>query len=135
MTLWGMDDFFLKKDFRAADAISKNVNAKNSLIPMGVTSEIVAERYGITREDADNFAFDSQKKAGEAQKKGLFKEEIAPIKVTVVDKQNDGTVTKKEVLVEEDDGIRPTSRESLTKLATVFKKEGGVSTAGNSSQV
>jgi len=107
-------------------------NAKNSLNSAGDTSELVAEKFGITREQCDKFAYESQFKAAEAQKKGLFKEEIAPITVTVEEKAKDGTVTKKTVHVEHDDGIRVGTMEELKSLKPAFKKD-GVSTAGNSS--
>jgi len=80
-----------------------------------------------------NLHLNLKKKALDAQKKGLFKDEIAPMKVIVLEKLKDGTISKQEVLASEDDGIRPTTLESLTKLPSAFKK-GGVSTAGNSSQ-
>jgi len=134
MTQFTMNDLLSRKDFMAMDVIEKNENAKNCLLSMGITSELVAERYGVSREACDKFAFESQRKAVEAQKKGLFKEEIVPIKVTVKEKQKDGTIKTKEVLVEHDDGIRETTMETLSKLPPAFKKN-GISTAGNSSQV
>src|SRR5689334_10824997 len=100
---------------------------------MGETSELVAERYGVNREECDKFAYESQVKAEAAQKNGLFKEEIAPIKVTYEEKGKDGVVKKIEALVEHDDGIRVTPIEGLKALKPAFKKD-GVSTAGNSSQ-
>jgi acetyl-CoA acyltransferase 1 len=133
MTVWKMGNLS-PTGFVAQEQIDKVPNAKACQLSMGVTSENVATKYGVTREQCDVFAYESQRKALEAQKKGLFKDEIVPITVTVVDKNKDGTVTKKEVLVTEDDGVRPTTMETLKKLPTVFKKDGGVSTAGNSSQ-
>lgn len=112
------------------DKIFKNERAKDCLIPMGQTSENVAEQFGVTREEQDKFALLSQQKASKAQKEGLFKEEIAPITVSVIDK--DGK--KVEITVSDDEGIRPTTLEQLAKLRTVFK-ENGTTTAGNSSQV
>jgi len=103
--------------------------ARDTLIPMGITSENVSERYGITREDQDRLGFESQSKAAEAQKAGFFKSEIVPITTTVV--QQDGS--EKEVVVAEDEGIRPTSLEALAKLKPAFKADGST-TAGSSSQ-
>lgn len=98
---------------------------------MGVTSENVAEKYNISREVQDRFAVESHRKAALAQKSGLFKEEIVPVKTTIKDK--DGN--EKEVTVTQDDGIREeTTYESLSKLKPAFKKEGST-TAGNASQV
>jgi acetyl-CoA acyltransferase 1 len=107
-----------------------NKLAADCLIPMGITSENVASQYGISREAQDNFAAESQKRAAKAQASGLFKEEILPVTVTV--KQEDGTT--KTVVVDQDDGIRPTTAEQLGKLRPAFKKDGST-TAGNSSQV
>ncbi|XP_021357349.1 3-ketoacyl-CoA thiolase B, peroxisomal-like [Mizuhopecten yessoensis] len=104
--------------------------AKNCLVPMGITSENVAEKYGLTREEQDQFALTSQLRAFKAQKEGLFKDEIVPVPTTIKDK--DGNETK--ITVTKDDGIRPTTLEGLLKLRPAFKK-GGTTTAGNSSQV
>jgi len=89
-------------------------------IPMGVTAENVAERYGISRERQDEFGKRSQDRAVEAQKNGFFDWEITPIEVP------DGRAIK------DDDGPRPnTTMEKLAELPPVFKPEGTV-TAGNS---
>ncbi|XP_033762268.1 3-ketoacyl-CoA thiolase B, peroxisomal-like [Pecten maximus] len=104
--------------------------AKNCLIPMGLTSENVAEKYGLTREEQDQFALLSQDRAAKAQKEGLFDNEIVPVTTTIKDKEgNETTIT-----VKKDDGIRPTTLQGLLKLKAAFKK-GGSTTAGNSSQV
>jgi acetyl-CoA acyltransferase 1 len=98
--------------------------AADCLLPMGATSENVAEQFGVGRVKQDQFALFSHKKAAVAQEKGLFKEEIVPVKVN-----GDGGV------VDADDGIRrDVSIEGLSKLKTVFK-ENGTTTAGNASQV
>lgn len=110
--------------------VYENKFAKDvALINMGITSENVAERYGITREKQDKMAFESQAKALKAMP--LLTKEITPYKTLIKDK--DGKVT--EVLVDKDDGVRETTMESLAKLKPVFKKEGGTTTAGNASQV
>lgn len=91
----------------------------NVYIPMGITAENVAERYGITRERQDEFAKRSQDNAVEAQKNGFFDREITP--VTLADGR---TITA-------DDGPRPnTTLEKLAELEPVFKP-GGTVTAGN----
>lgn len=112
------------------DAHFEHDRAKQCLIPMGITSENVAERFGVTREEQDAFAYASQSKAQKAQQEGNFKNEIVPVPVTL--KNEDGTT--KEVLVSKDDGIRVTKPEDLAKLRAAFK-QGGTTTAGNSSQV
>ncbi|TPX31583.1 hypothetical protein SmJEL517_g05111 [Synchytrium microbalum] len=96
--------------------------AQDVLIPMGQTSENVAQEFGITRQEQDDLAFRSHSLALKAQKEGLFKSEIVPITL------EDGTV------VDADDGIRPTTREALGKLRPAFSSE-GTTTAGNASQV
>ncbi len=92
---------------------------------MGMTSEIVAERYGISREDQDMFALRSNENALAAQRDGRFKEEIIPVQVRLGDR---------EFSFETDDGPRETSLEALAALKPVFKVDGR-STAGNSSQM
>lgn len=104
--------------------------AKEAMIPMGITSENVSERYGIKREDQDRLGFESQRKAVEAQKAGLFKAEIVPVTTMVV--SADGSVQT--VTVDSDEGIRGTSMEALAKLKPAFKPDGST-TAGSSSQV
>jgi acetyl-CoA acyltransferase 1 len=97
--------------------------AKDCMIPMGVTSENVAERYGVSRAEQDAFAARSQQRAAAAQASGAFTAEIVPV------------TNKEGVVVAADDGVRGgTTAAGLGKLAPAFK-EGGSTTAGNSSQV
>jgi len=107
-----------------------NKDAADCLIPMGVTSENVASRFGVTREQQDQFAYESQLKASVAQKAGHFKDEIIPVTVSI--KREDGKTET--IVVSQDDGIRETTLEQLSKLKPAFKKD-GTTTAGNSSQV
>merc|ERR1719189_3221967 len=94
------------------------------MIPMGITSENVAEAYKIPREKQDALAV-------AAQKSGLFDSEIVPVKTTVKDKEGNRT----EVTIAKDEGPREgTTAEGLGKLKPAFKP-GGSTTAGNSSQV
>jgi len=93
---------------------------------MGETAENVAETYGITREEQDRFALESQQKTAKAREAGVFDEEIVPITV------KDG---KTEIVVSEDEHPRPeTTLEGLAKLRPVFRPNGTV-TAGNSSGI
>ncbi len=93
---------------------------------MGITAENVAEKYGITREQLDEFAANSQQKAVAAQASGAFDEEIVPVEV----KSKKGTV-----IFNKDEGPREgTTAESLSKLKPAFKKD-GIVTAGNSSGI
>merc|ERR1711871_115220 len=109
------------------DNVMVNEQSVNCLTPMGVTSENVAEKYGITREQQDSLALESHRRAREAQAAGLFDEEIVPVTYKGPDGQ---TIT-----VSQDEGIRASlSMEQLAKLPAVFK-EGGSTTPGNASQV
>jgi acetyl-CoA acyltransferase len=101
---------------------------------MGHTAEEVAKRYKVSREEQDHYALTSHQKASEALKKGLFKEEIAPITITKWEETAKG-YTSSEQLFSQDEGVRAdTSREVLAKLKPAFHTKGTV-TAGNASQV
>nr|XP_026261695.1 3-ketoacyl-CoA thiolase A, peroxisomal isoform X2 [Urocitellus parryii] len=109
----------------------ENEKARDCLIPMGITSENVAEKFGISREKQDTFALASQQKAARAQSRGCFRAEIVPVTTTIHDDKG----IKKSITVSQDEGIRPnTTLEGLAKLKPAFK-DGGSTTAGNSSQV
>lgn len=102
-------------------------------IGMGLTAEEVAVKYGITREQSDEFSFNSHKKAIDAIENGRFKEDIVPIEVEEV-YYEDGKRKKRTYTVDTDEGPRKeTSMEVLGKLRPAFK-QGGQVTAGNSSQ-
>ena len=104
-------------------------------MPMGITAEIVADRYKVSREKQDELALASQQRTAAFQKSGKAAEEIVPMKVTMelTDKAT-GAKSKKEVVVDRDECNRPdTTAEGLAKLPPAFK-EGGSVTAGNSSQ-
>ncbi|KAA0008071.1 MAG: acetyl-CoA C-acetyltransferase [Thermoplasmata archaeon] len=94
---------------------------------MGITGEVIAEKYDITREDCDRFALWSHQKAAKATKEGAFKEEMLPVEI----KQKKGDP----LMFDRDEGIREdTTLEKLAKLKPFFK-ENGVVTAGNASQI
>jgi acetyl-CoA acyltransferase len=100
---------------------------------MGITAENVANRYKVSREDQDAFAYESQMKAAKAQKEGLFTE-IMPTPAARYVLQDNGTYKKETFIQAHDDGVRPTTtKEGLAKLPPVFAAGGSV-TAGNSSQ-
>src|ERR1700722_10567903 len=101
---------------------------------MGLTAEAVAKEYQVSREDQDQFSFNSHKKAIEAINKGYFKPGILPLNVEEVYVDDNGRRQKRSYTVETDEGPRAdTSLEALAKLKPVFAA-GGVITAGNSSQ-
>ncbi|MGD8561401.1 MAG: acetyl-CoA C-acetyltransferase [Desulfarculaceae bacterium] len=93
---------------------------------MGMSAELCAEKYGVSREDQDQFAVDSYNKSYQASTEGRFKEQIVPVKVP----QRKGDP----VVVDTDEGLRQSSLDQLSKLKPVFKKDGSV-TAGNASSL
>lgn len=106
--------------------------------PMGITAEIVAERYGIEREAQDAYALQSQQRYAKAVQEGRIAEEIAPMKVTRRVIKKDQEPYDEAASVEVDECNRPgTTAEGLASLTPVFKKaeEGGTVTAGNASQL
>jgi len=117
-------------------------NEPHAYMPMIETAEIVAERYGISREAQDAYAAQSQQRAEAGLARGAFVEEIAPITVEKALFDKDGNRTGSEtVTVAQDEGIRPgTTAEALAGLKTVWKggqviAEGHHITAGNASQL
>ncbi|KAI1320781.1 acetyl-CoA acetyltransferase [Xylariaceae sp. FL0255] len=110
---------------------SPNRHARDCIMPMGLTSENVAERYNVSRADQDALAAESHRRAAAARSNGAFDDEIVP--VTTITRDEAGN--KKPVTVAQDDGIREgVTVEKLAKLKPAFKSD-GTSTAGNSSQV
>lgn len=127
--------------YRATDPWLKE-NVPALYMSMLETAEIVAERYGISREAQDEYAFVSQQRTAAAQEAGLLDAEIVPLKtnVKVMDRETK-EVSDLEMTLEKDEGNRPsTSVESLSQLNLVFGggqqvKEGKTITAGNASQL
>lgn len=102
-------------------------------VSMGITAEIVANRYNVSREEQDEFAYHSQMKATEAMNKKLFTE-IVPTPAHKFVQDENAIYRKETLMAENDDGIRPsTTLEGLAGLDPVFAL-GGTVTAGNSSQ-
>ncbi len=106
------------------------------------TAEIVAERYGISREAQDEYALKSQQRTAKGQSEGIYKDEIVPVTTTMkVQDKATGAVSDREITIDKDEGNRPdTTLEGLQALKPVFKggrtvKEGRFVTAGNASQL
>ncbi len=100
--------------------------AAGGLVPQGISAEMIADKWGLSREDLDQLSVDSHKRAARATEEGRFEKEIIPITVE--------TEEGKEEFAR-DQGIRPdSSMESLANLKPAFKPDGKV-TAGNSSQI
>lgn len=129
-----------RNTFRMMDPWLKE-NKPSIYMAMLDTAEIVAERYGITREAQDEYALESQRRIARAQEAGLFADEIVPFTATmaVADKET-GEISRREVTLSLDEGNRPTTTlEGLSSLRTVLA-DGAVSThasitAGNASQL
>lgn len=111
-------------------------NLRAIYMPMGITAEVVAERYKISREAQDEYALLSQQRTAAAQRAGKFDDEIFPVATTYLAKDKaTGEESKKEVTVKMDECNRPdTTLEGLAKLPPAFNPEGGTVTAGNASQ-
>ncbi|RMH85935.1 acetyl-CoA C-acyltransferase [Pseudomonas sp. AOB-7] len=110
-------------------------HAEHAYMPMLHTAERVAKRYGISREEQDAYALESQRRTAAAQAAGLFAEEIVPVtaRKKLVDKAS-GEVSYEEVTLSVDEGNRPqTQLEDLSRLQPVV--DGGCVTAGNASQL
>lgn len=106
--------------------ISPQLSSKYQIVPQGISAEMIAEQWKLTRTQLDQFGFESHMKAANATDKGYFDREIMPIQVKV-----NGEVE----LVKQDEGIRrDTSVEKMGTLQPAFRPD-GVVTAGNSSQI
>jgi acetyl-CoA C-acetyltransferase len=93
---------------------------------MGMSAELCAEKYEVTRQDQDEFALNSYNKALKAQSEGAFDEEIFPVEIP----QRKGPA----ITFTKDEAVRETSMEALARIPTAFKKDGTV-TAGNASKI
>ncbi|CAJ0907690.1 5604_t:CDS:2, partial [Entrophospora sp. SA101] len=110
-----------------SEKVFSNPASQDCLLPMGATSENVAEEFGVTRAKQDQFAVLSHQKAAAAQKSGLFKEEIIPVRTKWIDPK---TGDEKEIVVDKDDGIRKnTTLEGLAKLKPALKENGTTTAA------
>jgi len=108
--------------------------AVGGLVPQGISAELIADKWGLSREDLDAFGARSQQLAEQATHEGRFQNEIIPLKARLKDRES-GSIIDLDELVTADEGIRPgTTLETLGKLKPAFKPDGKV-TAGNSSQI
>jgi acetyl-CoA acyltransferase len=104
------------------------------LVPQGISAELIADKWGLTREQLDAFGAESQRRAAQATAEGRFDNEIIPVRAIHRDKET-GDITESDELVTRDEGIREgTTVETLANLKPAFKPDGKV-TAGNSSQI
>ena len=108
--------------------VAKRYQDAGGLVNQGISAEMIADQWNLSREDLDRYALRSQQLAAKARDEGRFEKEILPMAVKGPDGQETGeTMTS-------DEGIRDTSLEALANLRPAFK-EGGKVTAGNSSQI
>ena len=119
--------------YKLSPSYQANMENINYHVSMGATAEAVAEKYNITREAADNFSLASHKKAANAIDQGYFKEEIVPIEVEEVFVREGKKVSSSHTVAVDEGVRRDTSIEGLSRLRAAFK-QGGIITAGNSSQ-
>jgi acetyl-CoA acyltransferase len=108
---------------------------RGGVVMQGTSAELIAQKWGITREDMDAFSVESHKRAATATAEGRFDNEIIPVAEKRFDRET-GQVTETGEMVTADEGIRPdSSMESLAKLKPAFDPENGQVTAANSSQI
>jgi acetyl-CoA acetyltransferase family protein len=114
---------------------TKAMQDQYDLTSQGLSAERIAEKWGVSRGEADEFAVESQLKAAQAQKEGRFKREMIPVQGKKKNKNADGSEEFVDALIDFDEGIRPnTTVEGLAALKPSFKED-GVHHAGNSSQI
>jgi acetyl-CoA acyltransferase len=111
------------------------MQSQYDLTSQGLSAERIADKWGIDREEADEFAAGSQRKAATAAREGRFKREMIPVPGKKKTKNADGTENWEDAVIDFDEGIRPgTTPETLAALKPSFR-ENGVHHAGNSSQI
>jgi acetyl-CoA acyltransferase len=104
------------------------------LVPQGISAEMIADKWSLSREDLDAYGARSQQFAERARDEGRFDNEIIPIRSKVKDRES-GNIIESDEMIKADEGIRPgTTVETLANLKPAFKPDGKV-TAGNSSQI
>jgi acetyl-CoA acyltransferase len=104
------------------------------LVPQGISAELIADKWGLSRADLDAFAAESQARAAQATAEGRFENEIVAVRSIHRDKET-GDISESDELVTADEGIREgTTVETLANLKPAFKPDGKI-TAGNSSQI
>ena len=114
--------------------VMERYSGVGGLVPQGISAEMIADKWGLSREDLDAFGARSQQSAERATQEGRFQREIIPVASRRRDKET-GKVVESGELVDRDEGIRPgTTVDTLASLKPAFKPDGKV-TAGNSSQI
>jgi acetyl-CoA acyltransferase len=120
--------------FPFGEAMGLRYASVGGLVPQGISAEMIAEKWGISREELDAFGALSQQRAEQATNEGRFDNEIIPVRAKPRDKET-GELIATDAMHTKDEGIRPgTTVETLANLKPAFKPD-GVVTAGNSSQI
>ncbi|MGZ4757582.1 MAG: thiolase family protein [Acidimicrobiales bacterium] len=120
--------------FPFGDIMSQRYASVGGLVPQGISAEMIAEKWNISREELDAFGALSQQRAEQAANEGRFDNEIIPVQAKPRDKET-GELIQTDAMHTRDEGIRPgTTVETLANLKPAFKPD-GVVTAGNSSQI
>ena len=120
--------------FPFTEGMNDRYSEQGGLVPQGISAEMIADQWGLSREDLDAFGARSQQFAERARDEGRFDNEIIPVQGRRRDKET-GDVAIEDAPVTADEGIRPgTTAEGLAKLKPAFKPDGKV-TAANSSQI
>ena len=120
--------------FPFGDKMTARYDEVGGLVPQGISAELIADKWDLSREDLDTYAARSQRLAEQATEEGRFDREIIPVQARPIDKET-GKLIELDEMVTQDEGIRPgTTVETLAKLKPAFKEDGKV-TAGNSSQI
>ncbi len=135
MSLVPMGASVMTKDvgFAFTDAMNERYADAGGLVPQGIGAEMIAEKWGISREDLDGFAAESQRRAAQARDEGRFDNEMIHVAEKILDRENSKVVTTGE-MVTADGGIRESTPEKLASLKPAFSEDGKV-TAANSSQI
>ena len=110
------------------------IDGWKGLIPQGVSAEIIANKWDLSREDLDAIGLESQQRGAVARDEGRFDNEIIPVKVKKLDKETGELIDTGDEMATQDEGIRDSTPESLANLKPAFLADGKV-TAGNSSQI
>jgi acetyl-CoA acyltransferase len=110
--------------------VTRRYTDRGGLVPQGLSAELVADKWGLSREELDLFALTSQERAARATAEGRFEREIVPVE----ERRREPTAAPTGAVVTVDEGIRETTPEGLAALKPAFKPDGKV-TAGNSSQI
>ncbi|MGH9095107.1 MAG: thiolase family protein [Acidimicrobiales bacterium] len=120
--------------FPFGPTVGRRYEPVGGLVPQGISAEMIADQWDLSRQDLDRFGALSQERAERATAEGRFEREILPVSARSKDKET-GKIIESDDLLHADEGIRPgTTAESLANLKPAFKPDGKV-TAGNSSQI